>query len=188
MSIKIEAMPQLIPQGELDRSFVEKKRIEAVQALKRGHRISTSLLFMGATLYHYQKTNTTGTFFTADPDGSINFLYAYKSIPLEGKPRAAEALAYRFNNRGKGIIGEVFAKHLLPHCKFVVTDYAYTPLGQDWFDTQYDHAFARGLKVYAIDLKAETIKQVDAQTFLELQPLYWGLDDAHQKYRFAIEI
>lgn len=188
MQTKIEAMPQLIPQNELDNQYVEKKRIEAVQALRRGYHISSSLLGLGDTLHHYQKSNTSGTFFVADPDGTINFLYAYQSIKIEGKPRAAEALAYRFNFRGKGLIREIFFNHLLPQCKFVVTDYAYTTLGQEWFDTQYHQALARDLKVYAIDLRSKTFKRIDAKTFIELQPLYWGLDDAHQQYRFAIEL
>jgi len=188
MATKIEAMPQLMPQHELDRSHVEKKRVEAQQALKRGHRISTSRMFTGDLLHHYQKSGTSGTFFVADPEGNIDFLYAYQSIKMEGKPRAAEALAYRFTPAAKGLIREIFFNHLLPYCKFVVTDYAYTPLGHEWFTGQYALAARQGLTIYAIDLTAKTFKRIDAATFTELQSLYWGLDDAHQKYRFAIEL
>lgn len=185
---KVEAMPQLIPQDELNDEYVWEWKKTAELALKRKHHVSQHAMQTGDILHHYEKSKTTGVFFIANDGTHVDYLYAYKSINIEGKPSAAEALAYRFSDDIAGVTKEVFFDFLLPCCKFVVTDSVYTPDGQRWFKAQYNWAFGRRMKVFGLDTKEKTFFPVDRETFLFLQHSYWGLDDAHQHYRFAIEL
>lgn len=185
------AMPQLIPQDKLSLGYVNGWKLEAEKALRLGRHITQyEMDSRSAVLFHWAKSSVSGVWFIALDGKSVDYLYAYQSIKLEGIHRASEALAYLFTDDVRGVTKEVFFDRLLPNQKFVVTDSIYTPDGHRWFKTEYAYAFRKGYKVYAIDLTAKKyqhVRQIDKEEFVKLQPLYWGLDDAHQKYRFAIE-
>lgn len=192
---KLQAMPQLIPQGELNMAYVNKWRKLATDAKKRGsvkaHLLSPSDELNPTVLYHYKKSGSSGVwFFWDNVNQVVTYLYAYTSISLAQKPRACEALAYLFDTSVRGFTKEVFFDYLLPDQKFVVTDSQYTPDGKRWFEAEYAFAFRSKLKVYALDLTKKEIELtlIDSKTFRELQELYWGEDDLHQQYRFAIEL
>jgi hypothetical protein len=185
---KVEAMPQLIPQDDLNDDFVWEWKKTAELALKRRYRLTQQAMQTGDILYHHEKSKTTGVFFLAADGVHVDYLYAYKSINIQGKPTAAEALAYRFSDDVVGVTKEVFFDFLLPYCKFVVTDSVYTPDGHRWFKAQYNWAFGRGMKVFGLDMKEKTFFPINKETFLFFQHSYWGLDNAHQHYRFAIEL
>ena len=184
------AMPQLIDQDDLSMDYVNKWKRETEGALKRNNHISSHKLEnRNFPLLHWERSANTGVWFVSVDGKSLDYLYAYKSISLGKKPRAAEALAYVFTPNGRGLMPKVFYNHLLPYSKFVVTDYMYTPKVHDWFEAEYNEAFGRGYKVYAIDLTNKfSMKEITKEEFDELQPLYWGQTTKQQKYRFAIEL
>lgn len=194
------AMPQLIPQDKLDMDYVNGWKQDAEKALRLGRHLTPHpMQSRPTTLYHWAKSSVSGVWFIAEDGKSVDYLYAYQSIRLEGVHRASEALAYVFNADAdmgssgiRGVTKEIFFDYLLTDQKFVVTDSIYTPDGKRWFQAEYSHAFAAHAKykVYAIDLGAargSRIRPVTWDEFRQLQPLYWGQDTAHQKYRFAIE-
>jgi len=184
------AFPQLIPQDKLNIEYVNKWRNDAEKALRIGRHVSIhDIKNRDFKVYHWRKSSVSGVWFVAIDGKTVDFLYAYQSLRLNEVHRASEALAYSFNpEQVAGVIGKVFFDHLLPNLKFVVTDSLYTPDGHRWFLAEYNEAFGRGYKVYAIDLAKNTIVRIDKKKWSDLQPLYWGKDEAHQKYRFAIEL
>ncbi len=191
------ASPQLIPQNDLTMGYVNKWKAEAENSLRVGSNVTRHKLDPEdvddyiSNLYHWAKSSVSGVWFISRDGISIDYLYAYQSIRLDksGKHKAAEALAYLFNPSVRGVTRGVFFNHLLPDLKFVVTDFMYTPDGHRWFESEYNEAFRRGYKVYAIDLTGKPkVEQITHEQFFELQPLYWGKDKLHQKYRFAIEL
>lgn len=184
--------PQLIPQDQLDMAYVNKWKALAEKSLRIKRNVSThNLRYRDYPLYHWKKSSVSGVWFIAIDGKTVDYLYAYESLRLEGIHKASEALAYLFNEDVSGVTERVFFEHLLPDLKFVVTDSIYTPLGHRWFRAEYNDAFGRGYNVYAIDLglgKGQKIRRINKSEFDELQSLYWGKDTQHQKYRFAIEL
>ena len=186
------SMPQMIPQSGLNQAYVDNWRRYAERALRGWKKdnvlspvVRKSTKF---TLYHKKKSNTSGVWFLSEDAKKIDFLYAYSSAPIFGKPHSVEALAYRFSEYTRGQIRDVFFDYLLPNSGFVVTDSQYTDDGHRWFQAEYVHAFNNGYKVYAIDLGVDMhARLINVDEFWALQDKYWGQDDEHQKYRFAIE-
>ncbi len=194
------ASPQLIPQNDLTMGYVNKWKSEAEKALRIGRNITQHKMKEARYVLHrWAKSSASGVWFITLDGKSVDFIYAYQSIRLDksGKHKAAEALAFNFTKNKEpldpgrivGVMRGIFFDHLLPDLKFVVTDFMYTPDGLDWFGAEYETAFGRGYKVYAIDLTGKPkVEQISQEQFFELQPLYWGKDKLHQKYRFAIEL
>lgn len=187
------AMPQLIEQSDLDMTYVNKWKLRAERYLKHGEPKPIKMPSRPLDtykLYHYQKSGSSGVWFIVNKRNEIGFLYAYQSVKIGDIHQAAEALAYTFDKSLRGYIRDVFFDHLLPNSKFVVTDFMYTPDGHKWFEAEYAFAFSTGLNVYAIEIvskREQTVRQIDRDEFTQLQSQYWGMDDEHQKYRFAIE-
>ena len=173
-------------QHELSMTLVEEWKRTAANALSHKELVKIPLTDSSLDFYHYEKSSMTGVFFAAH-DGKIAYLYSYTKCKVAENVKAAEALAYVFDPEARGIMKQVFFDHLLPHLKFVVTDYLYTPQGKAWFEAEYNTAFARGHTVYAIDLQKGITVKVDKAAFKTLQPLYWGTEDSFRRYRFAIE-
>jgi len=183
------AMPQLIPQSKLNPDYVEGWRKYAASALKNANLTPIKMQTMPYLLYHKRKSNTAGVWFISQDGITIDYLYAYQSVQIKGQPKASEALAFRFAKRFvRGVTKEIFFDHMLPDLRFIVTDSMYTPDGLGWFEAEYIYAYHVGHKVYAIDMRDQaSLHQITEKEFDGLQPLYWGMDDLHQQYRFAIE-
>ena len=190
------AMPQLIQQKDLSLRFVIKWKNIAEKSLRMKKALLTPETELVYPLYHYQTSSVAGVWFISIDGVHVDYFYMYKSIKLAGLEehkvfKAAEALGFLFNDQVVGVTRSVFFDHLLPSQKFVVTDSMYTPDGHRWFKAQYNLAFARKYKVYAIYLKARDAKnsifEIDLNSFPNLQISYWGMSDEYQHYRFAIE-
>src|ERR1700692_2209946 len=100
---KVEAMPQLIPQNQLNDKYVWEWKKVAELALKRKHRLVQHSMESGDFFFYYEKSKSTGVFFISNDGVHVDYLYAYKSIKIEGKSTAAEALAYRFSDNVAGV-------------------------------------------------------------------------------------
>ena len=189
MSSMLTAMPQLIPQSLLNLAYVNKWKVYAEKYLAKGTISPVEMPGTKYPLYHIKKSAVSGVWVISLDGKTVDYIYAYSSFRLKGKHKASEALAYLFNPQVRGVTKEVFFDFLLPELTFVVTDSVYTPDGHKWFQAEYNWAFARGFNVYALDLtKKVELVQIDKEAFYKLQPLYWGKDKIHQKYRFAIEL
>ena len=187
------AIPQIIPQDDLGMDYVNKWKKFALSGLECGKLEPVHMParpFDSNKLYHYLKSGSSGVWFLVNRKREIAFLYSYQSVDISREPQAAEALAYLFDEHTRGYIRDVFFDHLLPYSKFVITDFIFTPQCHRWFQAEYNHAFSTGRLVYAIEIldkRTQSVRQIDRDEFDRLKPLYWGLDTAHQKYRFAIE-
>lgn len=188
--MKLTAMPQLIPQTELNMQYVEKWKRKALSAYKHKALTPRRLRSTNLPLYH-AKIGAGGVYFVMNKDELV-YMYAYTmtTIPVHGAPNkvAAEALAYVFDDEGSGLMKEVFFDHLLHDLRFVVTDYIYTPKGRTWFVAQYRTAFLEGHRIYVTGLTDDfELMEADRDVFVALSRAYWGSADDFQKYRFAIE-
>ena len=182
------AMPQLIQQDQLSMAYVNGGTTKALNAYRYKHLTKIALKDSSLAFYHYKQSSLTGVFFAMSKDlTDVAYLYSYTRCVIGGKPKAAEALAYRFLPEAYGLMKEAFFSHLLPIVGFVVTDYMYTPDGHKWFMAEYRVAFSRGYNVYAVDLTSNNVTQVTEAQFDALQTLYWGDSDKFQNLRFAIE-
>lgn len=186
------AMPQLIPQDQLNMKYVMEWKASTEKALRIGRGVTKHTLEDRTfPVYHWAKSSVSGVWFISLDGENVDYLYSYQSLLLGGNHKASEALAYLFNTDVRGVTRAVFFNHLLPQQKFVVTDFIYTPDGHRWFQAEYNDAFGRGYKVYAIKLLANkhpTVELITEEQFRELKGEYWGKSKAHQKYRFAIEL
>jgi len=183
-------LPQLMPQDELKMQYVNKWKQETEQALLLNSCITLHKLepeYAEETLYHWAKSTVSGVWFISQDGKTVDYLYAYQRILLNGKIRTS-ALPYLFNPLVRGVTKGIFFNHLLPDQKFVVTDFIYTPDSYRWFDCEYITAFHRDYTVYFIDLRNNgRVSQIGDLNFMHLKVSYWGLATAHQQYRFAIE-
>jgi len=123
------ALPQLMPQDELNMQYVDNLKQETEQALLLNSCITLHKLepeYAAETLYHWGKSTVSGVWFISLDGKTIDYLYAYQRILLNGKIRTS-ALPYLFNPHVRGVTKGIFFNHLLPDQKFVVTDFIYTP-------------------------------------------------------------
>jgi hypothetical protein len=181
-------MPVVISQDELDLAHIQKWVNFIHSKLKANAYTSCKMKTVDRRLYHVKKSETSGCYFLTKDLYTIDYLYAYTSVSVQGEPKAAEALAYLMEKTLRGVTREVLFDHLLPRCKFVVTDSLYTPDGERWFHAAYTLAFAKKYKVYALDLKRNLFLKVNRQEFDFLLPSFWGRSSSFQTYRFAIAL
>lgn len=88
--------PQTIEQEDLTPDYVNKKKVEAETALRKGKagtRIST---IDGYPLYHYRLGRISGIWFISQDGKTVDYLYAYQGVNLKSPvgQKASEALAY----------------------------------------------------------------------------------------------
>jgi len=184
---EVLAMPQLIPQNELNQSFVRKWRSLAEKALiQKPNMPWFQMLDSEDHIFLFKRNASSGVFFVSNDHKKVEYIHVYENVTVKGHRKAAEALLYNFGATTKKLSDEIFFEWMLPEFKFIVTDGTYTPSGQSWFVHQYAQAFARGLKVWLIDLAKDISKQIDKEYFDTYQFVHWGSEENFQKIRFAI--